>query len=270
MTGSTNVVPILKKPPIVTKSFSECTEEELVAMIQAHYDNKLDISDYWSVGDTRTIAFSGTETTDTISTAHAACNMDIRIIGIEHDDLVTEINRHTKAVITVEFVNSLTNACYIWGVSTQLTDNQVWSNNPRRTWLNSTFKSALPSTLSSAIKTVVKATKNTHTGSTTEATNDDVFLLSVYEVYKDTDTSYANTTNKIAEGSQYKFYETSSNRITTDYYVGTTTKAYHWLRSPAAYYSSSGGYTWCIVDSESTASYRNGSGTYGLAPAFAM
>ena len=261
-------------------SWKEGTDEQIATMIEAHYAGQIDISDYWNIGDVRTISISSFSSGSRI---HAAQNIQLVIIGIKHDDLTTSINGKSKAAITVQTKQLLGNAGnaeseYYWGSSHYPVDNnENWSNNPLRTYLNTNFYNALSTTtFRSLIKTVTKKNLSTHTGTTTINTSDKIFLPSYPEVFGTT--TYSNYISGGAvsnyEGSQYNYFSTSSNRIKywNNNGANSSTAFHWWLRSPSSYYGSSYGYCWCFVNSVGTAYYYTGSGysTYGLAPCFAI
>jgi len=258
-------------------SWKEGTDEQIAAMISAHYAGQIDISDYWNIGDVRTISIASFSSGSRI---HAAQNIQLVIIGIKHDDLTTSINGKSKAAITVQTKQLIGNAGntereYYWGSSHYPVDNNDnWSNNPLRTYLNTNFYNALGDTFRNLIKTVTKKNLNTHTDTSTIDTNDKIFLLSYPEVFGTT--VYSNYISRGAvsnyEGSQYNYFSTSSNRIKyrNNNGANSSTAYYWWLRSPSSYYGSSNGYCWCLVISGGTADYGYGDDTFGLAPCFTI
>ena len=143
------------------------------------------------------------------------------IIGIEHDDLETSINDKTKAAITIQPLNLLYN--------TNMSSN--WANCTIRTWCNDTFINALPSSIYDLIKIVNKQTCTGYGNTTLSTTADKAFLLSETEVFE------ANKNAVGAEGTQYEYYKTSSNRVKGSAW---------WLRSPS---SLSNGY-FCTAGAE--------------------
>ena len=276
-TKSGTVNCLVKSLEIVT--WAAGTDAQIAAMIEAHYAGDIDIADYWSVGQTRTVNIasfsSGTCT-------HVAQNIQLVIIGIKHDDLSSAINGKTKAAITIQTKQLLGNAGnaereYYWGSSHYpVSNSENWSGSPlRTTYLNTNFYNALSTTtFRSLIKTVTKKNLSTHTGTTTINTSDKIFLPSYPEVFGTT--TYSNYISGGAvsnyEGSQYNYFSTSSNRIKywNNNGANSSTAFYWWLRSPSSGYISSYGYCWCFVDSDGTANASSGSFTCGLAPCFTI
>ena len=132
------------------------------------------------------------------------------------------------------------------------TNANGWDGCARRTWCNSVFRNAIPS----ALRGIFKQHKNkasAGSGSSTIKTSNDYFALPV-EIEVFGTRSYSAS----GEGSQFKYYETASNRIKN---VNGSAASW-WERSPSSGYSA----IFCIVSSNGYASGNLASGTYGLAP----
>ena len=89
--------------------FATGTDEEIAAMVKAHYNDKINIADYWTVGDTRTVHLFAMEATG-VGESHRAQTVQFAIADFEHDILTTSINGHTKAAITLTQVHCLMDA----------------------------------------------------------------------------------------------------------------------------------------------------------------
>ena len=275
--SDTSINCIIKSLEIVT--WSSGTDEQIAAMLEAHYNGDIDVSEYWAVGDIRTVHLSSFSSG---SVTHVEQDIQMTIIDFKHDDLAESINGVSKAAITVNTKPTLANANshereYYWGSShypVQDTDN--YSGSPLRTKLNTDFINAMPSTFSSMIKSVVKKNFTTHLKSSkaTVNTTDKAFLLSYPEVFGTATYSQYKEGDAVGdyEGTQYKYFETASNR--KKYYnnngVDGSTADVYWLRSPSSDYTSTYGYYWCSVYSSGSANYSSGYGTYGLALAFCL
>ena len=197
-------------------SFSTGTDDEITAMIEGFYNNKLtldDIKSVWSVGDTRDIyinAMDGIESTE----SHHADTYSFVILDFEHDDLAEEINGHTKALITIQTVDVLHSAGITYmegdvelGKMSLSIDSTVsgWTTCTRRTWCNNVFKKALPEYIQNLNKLVnIISIKGDNTSTTT---NDYVFLID------------ANEANALYQGlsnnpfTVYSYYKDNSDRI---------------------------------------------------------
>ena len=214
-------------------TWADGTYKEISAMLDAHYAGTINVSDYWSVGDVRTIPISSISATG-VGETQSAQNAEVVIIGFEHDDLVTSVNGNSKAALSLQLKNSLRTVGYMYS-NCDSPSYSLWDGSPRRTWCNGVFKNALPAELVSLIKTVTKkswrAAHSSYSGyRTQQTTNDDCFLISEFEVF---DVQGLSTTEYGTVGedvTQYEYYKTISNRIK---YLGVsgTRKNSWWLRS---------------------------------------
>ncbi len=262
---------VLKSTPKVKiVSFSDGTDEEIGAMLQAHYDGKINIADHWHVGDTRLMYLDEMPIATGSDEEHVAQTMPMVIIGINHDTLKEKIGKRTKAAITLQCKCVLSNdgeseEGFIWGRNISTSNNNNYSSNPRRTWLNNTFIGALPTNVQSLVKTVIKKNLANHTDDTAGPdTEDKAFLTSYPEMFGNE--SYSNYEGSpVLEGEQYQYYMTSSNRIKGNYDYNVDTYTY-WLRSP----SSRGAAMWCIITDRGEKSFSSSASLRGLAPAFCL
>lgn len=176
-------------------TFANGTDDEIKKMIGAYYADKLDIKDYWSIGDTRSMKMSESPSAASMYSSYAEKTTTFVIIGFDHDDLVTPINGHTKAAITLW--NTYEDPAYIGRMNTSDITNGAWKSTLLRVFLNGTYKNLLPSSLSSILKRVSKVTVNKEEDETTQ---DYVFLLSSKEVFDGEST----------EGTQYDYFKVAS------------------------------------------------------------
>lgn len=262
---NTNEVNRISGEPTALKivTFADGTDEEIAAMLEAHYNGTINIADYWSVGDMRTIHLDAMAATG-VGESHVAQDQQFVIIGIEHDDLETPIDGHTKAAITIQPLRMLSNGtAYERGyMNSSNTNSGGWERCVRRTWCNNVFVNALPSSIQSLVKTVSKLNYKVHNSTNLTTTSDSVFLLSETEIFGANTYSAGN-----AEGIQYEYFKTSSNRVK---YSGNATSQgsayYWWERSPR----SSDATYFCNVNSGGSAYYGNASGASGLCPALCL
>ena len=230
-------------------TFSDGTDEEILAMVQAHYDDKIKLSDYWAIGDTRTVTLSAMSATY-VGESHSSQNVQLTIIDFDHDDLVTPINGKTKAAISVQLKNCLNTKGYM---NSSNTNSGGWEESARRKWCNDIFYNAIPSILRNGIKQVIKKNYKVYNSNNITTTSDYCFLLSETEIFGEKKYSIDST-----EGTQYEYYKTSSNRIKQV----SGSNYYWWERSPCG---SSSSY-FCRVDIDGDASWNGASYTYGFAP----
>ena len=229
-------------------TFADGTDEEIVAMIEAHYADKINISDYWAVGDIRSVSLSAMSATG-VGESHSAQTVQFAIADFDHDDLTTAINGHSKAAVTLTQVHSLNTKGYM---NSSNTNSGGWTSCARRTWCNNVYYNALPTTIKNAVKSVNKLTSAGSQSSTINTTSDNIFLLSEIEIFGSTTYSVSG------EGIQYSYYKTSSNRIKQV----NGSNYYWWERSPTSGY----GTYFCHVNFGGSADFNYASNSYGLAP----
>ena len=230
-------------------TFSDGTDEEILAMVQAHYDDKIKLSDYWAIGDTRTVTLSAMSATY-VGESHSSQDVQLTIIDFDHDDLVTPINGKTKAAISVQLKNCLNTKGYM---NSSNTNSGGWEESARRKWCNDIFYNAIPSILRNGIKQVIKKNYKVYNSNNITTTSDYCFLLSETEIFGEKKYSIDST-----EGTQYEYYKTSSNRIKQV----SGSNYYWWERSPNGSTSS----LFCFVDSGGSAGCYYASDARGLAP----
>ena len=196
-------------------TFAGGTDAEIAKMIQAHYNNKIKISDYWAVGDTRTVSLSAMAATG-VGESHRAQSVKFVIGDFDHDDLTTPINGHTKAAITLLQKDCLMDATSENNPTNGSNDTERgymnssntnvggWKNCARRTWCNNVYFKALPATWQSMIKTVNKKVSVGNNSSTIETVQDKIFLAAEIEIFGSTTYSFAG------EGTQYQYYKNAT------------------------------------------------------------
>jgi hypothetical protein len=259
MIGNTNSKSNVEPPLIV--SWGGGSEEEVTVMIQEHYDGRINITEYWDIGDTRTESITAIAYDNTTQDSQPAQSIDLIIIGLNHDNLS---DGSGMAAITVQTTNTLSTTGIInpsYGVTYSL-----WSTSGRRTWCNNKFKTALPTWLQSLIKTVSKVTNRhgntgyeTYRGQT--STTDDVFLLSEFETFG---SAFGGSTygDVGSDGTQYEFMKTQSNRVKSG---GSTV---WWTRSSLIM----SGYSNFVCIGANGMTFVNGIADepHGIAPAFCL
>lgn len=249
-------------------TFADGTDAEIEKMIEAHYAGKINISDYWAVGDKRTIHHNAMDATG-VSESHRANDYDYVIIGIEHDDLVTAINGKTKAAITIqtermlyldtttEYNSSYDESHECGCINSSSTNSGGWEDCERRTWCNNVYKKCLPTYIQNMMKQVKKLTSAGSRSSAIKISNDYAFLLSEIEIFGSATYSYAG------EGNQYQYFKNATaNRYKKPRFSSDRVSGYYWERSP---YSSSGN-KFCHVNISGNSYYSDVSNTYGIVP----
>ena len=231
------------------------TDEEIVAMVEAADNGEINLSDYWAVGDTRTVQLSAMSATG-VGESHAAQQVDLVLMHAGGYDLNAAVaSGRTKCSFVVGLKDSLAKAGYM---NVSNTNSGSWNGSARRTWCNNVFRNAIPSTLRAIFKQFKTVTAQTYNGSTNQTSVDYFALPAEREVFE-----LKNPDNQTEYNAlfQFDYYKTASNRVKK---LGKTGRAsYWWERSP---YSSSG---FCFVYSDGSsggsyyASYTNGLAPFG-------
>lgn len=248
-------------------TFADGTDAEIARMIKAHYAGKINIGDYWAVGDKRVIHHNAMPATG-VSESHKANDYAYVIIGIEHDDLVTAVNGKTKAAITIqterllyldtttEYNNSLDASHECGYMNSSDMNSGGWEGCERRTWCNNVYKKCLPAYVQSMMKQVKKLTSVGGQSSTIKTSNDYAFLLSEIEIFGDFPYSFGG------EGTQYQYFK---NAIANRYKSPRTSNSYAsgiwWERSPRH----SANESFCVVNAAGSTSIADASQERSLA-----
>lgn len=250
-------------------TFAGGTDAEIAKMIQAHYNNKINVSDYWAVGDTRSVSLSAMSATG-VGESHRAQTVQLVILGFEHDDLATAINGHSKAAVSVGLKDCLMDASNASNpvngggntengyMNSSATNAGGWKNCARRAWCNNVFFAALPSTWQSMVK-IVNKKSGTGGGSSsgTEITADKIFLAAEIEIFG------SRTHSVDGEGTQYQYYKNATaNKYKMPKWSSSGVSHIYWERSPFSGYADS----FCRVNASGNASYGSASSADGVAP----
>ena len=249
-------------------TFASGTDEEIAKMIQAHYNNKINIADYWAVGDTRTVSLSAMSSA-MVGESHRAQTVRFVIAGFEHDTLANGINNHSKAAITLLQKDCLMDAANASNPSANGSNNTEngymssrqsneggWDACSRRGWCNNIYFNALPTAWRSMVKTVNKKATAGNISSTIKTVQDDIFLPSEIEIFGSTTYSFAG------EGAQYQYYKNAkANRYKDPRWTSTYVSSMYFTRSPSSNTTS-----YCIVNASGNANTRYANTTAGIAP----
>lgn len=249
-------------------TFADGTDAEIARMIKAHYAGKINIGEYWAVGDKRTIHHNTMDATG-VSESHKANDYAYVIIGIEHDDLVTAINGKAKAAITIqterllyldtttEYNNSLDASHECGYMNSSDMNSGGWEGCERRTWCNNVYKKCLPAYVQSMMKQVKKLTSVGGQSSTIKTSNDYAFLLSEIEIFGDIPYSFGG------EGTQYQYFKNATaNRYKSPRTNNSYTSGIWWERSPCR----SANESFCVVNAAGNTNIADASQERSLAP----
>lgn len=239
-------------PSLVT--WAGGTDEEIVKMVQLADEGKINLSDYWAVGDIRTVQLSAMSATG-VGESHSAQQVDLVLMHAGGYDLNAAVaSGRTKCSFVVGLKDSLADAGYM---NSSNINSGSWNGSARRTWCNNVFRNAIPSTLRAIFKQFKTVTAQTYNGSTNQTSVDYFALPAEKEIFGAR--TYCNQTEYNAL-FQFDYYKTASNRVKK---LGKTGTSYRWWeRSP--YYDGSAFF--CRVISDGTADFNYANSGCGLAP----
>lgn len=246
-------------------SWSTGTDAQIVEAVAMADEGKINLSDYWAVGDERTVHLSAMAATG-VGESH-----------VEQD--VTFVLMHAGGYELNEAVASGRNTCsFVVGMKDRLigggymnstnTNSGSWEGSARRTWCNDIFKNAIPSSLFPAFKQFKTITAKTYNGTELQTSIDWFALPAAKEIFGgDTatkagaDTSYSNLEEfNSPDLFQFDWYKTASNRIKKDPSSGSSLT---W-RGRSLYYGNSNNF--CITMAGGDANNLGATNNSGISP----
>ena len=229
-------------------------------------------SNYWNVGDVKTIIINGQVGNTTFSNL----SIDAYILGINHNASVEgnnrihfcigKVNNTTVGLIDPQYGNyPMTSSGYFsMSYGSSNTNSGGWEGCYMRSTIMPAIKNALPTELQNVLKTVTKFTDNTGGGSNSSsnvtATTETICLEAEFEVQGAR--SYANSYEQNKQ-QQYDYYKNGNSKIRYKY-NDTSSAVWWWNRSP---YSDLSGY-FCSVYTAGTADANGSRRCRAVAPCF--
>lgn len=239
-------------------SWADGTDEQIVAMVNAADEGKINLADYWSVGDERQVTLSAMSATG-VGESHVEQTVTFVLMNAGGKTLANATpGGRTECSFIVGMKNGFANGTSgeFGYMNSSNTNSGGWEASARRTWCNDVFRNAIPSTLRNIFKQHLNVTANG--SSSTTATSTDYFAL---PAEKEVFGSVPNA-NSTAETNltQFEYYKTSANRIKK---TGDSGSAGSWWgRSPCSGVSN----LFCSVGSVGNAGGDLASDTRLLAP----
>ena len=248
--------------PLAVVPWSTGTDEQIVAMVQAADRGEINLSDYWTVGDTRTVHLSAMAATG-VGETHAEQDVELVLMHAGEYKLnsAVESGRDTCSFV-VGMKDGLAEKGYM---NSSNTNSGSWEGCARRAWCNDVFKRAIPSSLLPIFKQFKTITAEPYNGTTLKTSVDWFALAAEREIfgagYGFAGSGYANDTEAASTDIfQFTWYQTSANRIKK---YGTTGSAGNWWERSPSYNHSDG---FCCVISNGHASGNLAGNANGLAP----
>lgn len=232
-------------------SWSNGSYSQIAAMLDAHYKGRINIANYWSVGDSRAItldAISSNNVTDAMATQTA----QLVLLNAGGKTLVTSQHGVSTCAYVVGFKNCLSKTGEFGSMN--------YSSSSMRSFLNNELYMALPSDLQDIMKYFVNPTTEKPSSSKAIVEVEDmVSLASANEVV-----GYPNNQSTLqGEGSQFSYYTTQANRVKN---VDTTASGW-WVRSAGDSYGSVS----YVYSTGTTTLYSSApSSDFGISPIFVI
>ena len=232
--------------PLKIVTWADGTDEQVAAMVAAADAGEIDLSDYWSSGDVRTVQLSAMAA-DGVSESHAAQNVRFVLTDPGHYTLAND-KPCNFVVLQKDCLNET-------GYMNSSEDNKGgWNDCARRTWCNNVYRNAIPSGLRPAFKQF-KTKAATGAGIASTTSTDWFALFSEKEVFGSMPN--ANDTAE-ANNSQLTWFKTSSNRIKR-----VNGRADNWWERST---QSGNSRRFCCVTDIGAAERDVANSSYGLAP----
>lgn len=225
-----NVIPPTVEPVPVVTTWANGTDEEIASMIAAADRGEIDLTEYWHVGDERTVSLSAiTHSTPNISEDQPA--QDVVFVLVAADSGVTDNTNPcykyqykvpTEGRTYPSFIVAQKSHLSAYGVITTAQNTgigaQGWNGTPRRTWCNNEYRLALPLTFRSIFKQVIL--RQATSANIMQSSDGDYFFLPTEKEMIGSRTY--SPSNEADEFPQWEYYMDVNNR------KALTTR---WLRS---------------------------------------
>lgn len=169
----------------------------------------------WVAGNSKTMTINGT-------------SYQVDIIGKNHDTYASG----GKAPLTFQLHD-----CYgeTKNMSSSNTNSGGWKNSAMRTTHLPAILALMPTEVQNGIRKVNKKTSVGNASSTIETVSDELFLLSMIEVF-----GFISDYAAAGEGTQYDYYKAGNSKVKKRKGIANL----WWLRSPRVAYDT----VWCYVD----------------------
>lgn len=186
-------------------TWADGTDAEIAEALTRHYNNEIDLNDYWTVGDERVVHLSAINGSDYSLENQVAQDVTFVILNVGGKELVTPINGHTECAFIVGQKDSLSTK----GKLNPSDITQGYSYSQRASWCNNEYKNAIPSTLRGIFKEHYNYICVTYSSIISVKGSFFFILPALNEV-----TGESNTYDKSAsQNPQLDYYKSASNRI---------------------------------------------------------
>ena len=229
---------------------NSATDQEIIDMLEAHEQGIINITDYWTVGDTRTASITDIAATG-VGESHAAQQVHV---ALSHRGGQT-LEDGSACTFQWDFVEALAEGGYM---NSSNTNTGGYDGSARAPWNDTPMYNALPAWLKKMTKPF-KVTSGVGGGASSglQTTVHKLALRAEKEVFGSRTYSFSDEANAL---TQVDYYKTADNRKKKRGISGSVGS--WWLRSSYSGYSN----RFCSVSSDGSASGNDASYTRGLAP----
>lgn len=243
---------VIQALKIVT--WADGTDEQVARMVAAAQAGLINLSDYWAVGDERTVHLSAMLAT---GVGEAQAEQDVTMVLMHAGGVPLAAGGECNFVVGQK--NALSTNGYM---NSSNTNSGSWGSCARRTWCNEVYYNALPAYFKNMLLSMKTKTPTTETGSEWQEVEDKIALPSVAQVWAAAG-SYMNSNEFKGDLVQFDYYKTAANRIKK---TGETGSAYYWWERSPSDNSSNRGQCFCNVNTDGSANNNNASNANGVAP----
>ena len=228
-----NLVPPV--PKIV--SWSDGTDAEIAALLDAHYAGTVNLHEYWNIGDTRTVHLSAMPATG-VNESHVEQDVEFQLVNAGGKELAN--GRECAFIVQLEKV-----LCYIrqsngqnlkTGETGYMNDVESniggWKDCARRTWCNSIFRSALSEETRGLFKLHKNKTTQGNQLLTLDETEDYFALPCAYNIFGDDSGDKSGGSDEDAIHWAYYIDTTGFTNKKDKGGQGINSGITWWLRSP--------------------------------------
>lgn len=229
---------------------NSATDQEIIDMLDAHEQGIINITDYWTVNDTRTASISSIAATG-VDESHAA--QQVHVV-LSHRGGQT-LENGSACTFQWDFVEALAESGYM---NSSNTNSGGYDGSARAPWNDTPMYNALPAWLKKMTKPFkVTSGKGGGASSGLQTTVHKLALRAEKEVFGSCTYSFSDEANAL---TQVDYYKTANNRKKKRGISGSVGS--WWLRSSLSGTSS----YFCYVGSDGSAYNYYASDTRGLAP----
>lgn len=236
-------------PEYVPPSWSDGTNEEIILALRKHYHGDIDLTEYWSVGDERTIHVNAIDSTN-VTQAYEAQDIVMVIMHVGGKELSTPFPNHTECTFIVGMKSVMVRNGYSpnnmgGSMNAKATNTGGWGGSYLRSnFANTKFKRAIDS----SIAEIFKSFKNPYMSSINDTTGSGSSVKDYFSVPSLKEITGISAYESSSDIFQFDYYKTTANQTKYVMYDGASTSVAYWTRTiysqnsgSVSYYAGAGG-----------------------------